>query len=60
MARILRSSLPDGLIHVTAHAVFGQFLFRNDADRLLFLELLAETIRRYRWDCHVCCLMGTT
>jgi putative transposase len=44
---------------VTTRGVFGRRVFVDDADRLFFLALLALVIRRYRWDCHAFCLMGT-
>jgi putative transposase len=58
VARLLRSSLPDGVYHVTARAAAGAFLFRDDDDRLLFLVLLLDTARRHGWDCHALCLLG--
>jgi putative transposase len=59
VARLLRSSLPDGVYHVTARAVAAALLFRDDDDRMLMLYLLLDTVRRYGWDCHALCLMGT-
>jgi REP element-mobilizing transposase RayT len=59
VARLLRSSLPDGIYHVTGRAVAGSFLFREDDDRLLFLLLLLRVARRHEWEVHALCLMGT-
>src|SRR5918992_5007804 len=59
MARSLRTTLPDGVFHVTTRAVHGELGFRDDADRVLFLRLLAVTVRRHRWRVHGYCLMGT-
>jgi REP element-mobilizing transposase RayT len=51
--------MPDGVFHVTTRGVFRRLVFVDDHDRLLFLRLLGLVIRRYRWDCHAFCLMGT-
>ena len=59
MARMLRSSLPDGYFHVYARAVADTALFRDDEDRRWFLALLARTSRRHGWDLHALCLMTT-
>jgi putative transposase len=39
--------------------VHGEQIFRDDADRLLFLRLLGESSRKQAWICHAFCLMGT-
>jgi putative transposase len=57
--RIRRSELPDGIFHVTTRGVFRRLAFADDADRLLFLALLAVVVERYEWECHAFCLMGT-
>ena len=57
--RRLRQDLPDGFFHVTARGVNGERIYRSDADRVLFLRLLAEAPRRNAWRCHAFCLMGT-
>ena len=59
MARQPRSELPDGYFHVTARAVAGGDLFRDDLDRTLFVELLTRAGIRFRWACHAYCLMTT-
>jgi putative transposase len=56
---MLRQDLPDGFFHVTTRGVNGEPIYRNDADRVLFLRLLAETARGNAWRCHAFCLMGT-
>ncbi len=58
MPRLLRTALPDGFFHVTARGVEQRTIFEDDDDRGVFLELLARTIERYRWECHAFCLMG--
>jgi putative transposase len=59
MPRALRRDIPDGVFHVTTRGVDREPIFRDDADRVLFLRLLAETVRRHSWRCHAFCLMGT-
>ena len=59
MARRSRSTLPDGVFHVTSRGVAGSSIFLDDVDRRRFNALLAETIARFRWLCHVHCQMGT-
>ena len=60
MARVLRSSLPDGYFHVFARRTAdGGPLFRDDEDRLTFLALAGTEGRRHGWECHAYCLMGT-
>lgn len=59
MPRPLRQDLPDGIYHVTARGVDRDAVFRDDADRVLFLRLLSETVDRHKWICHAFCLMGT-
>jgi REP element-mobilizing transposase RayT len=57
--RAPRRSLPDGIYHVTARGIDRDAVFRDDADRVLFLRLLGETVDRQGWICHAFCLMGT-
>jgi putative transposase len=59
MPRVLRSDLPDGIVHVTTRGVWKRLVYLDDEDRRTFLELLALVIRRHLWDCHAFCLMGT-
>jgi putative transposase len=59
VARPLRSALPDGIYHVSARAVHGAWLFRDDDDRRTFLGLLALVVERHAWRVHAFCLMGT-
>lgn len=59
MARILRSSLPDGYFHVYTRGVADTAIFWDDEDRRSFLALLIRTTRRHGWDLHALCLMTT-
>jgi putative transposase len=46
------------MFHVTARGVRRTDLFTDDVDRRLYLELLASTVARFRWQCLGYCLMG--
>src|SRR5262249_54104029 len=59
MARILRSSLPDGTFHVASPGIEDAPLFRDDVDRLGFLHLLAIAAREFGWSVRAYCLMDT-
>jgi REP element-mobilizing transposase RayT len=59
MARVLRSSLPDGYFHVFTRGVADTAIFRDDEDRRSFLALLIRTTRRHGWELHALCLMTT-
>ena len=57
MARVLRSSLPDGIFHVTARGVAGMPIFRDDEDRRSLLRMLALAVHVYEWRVYALCLM---
>ena len=59
MARRLRHALPDGVFHVTTRGVDRCAIYRDDADRLSFLRLLADCVNRFHWTVHAFCLMTT-
>ncbi|HXY80674.1 MAG TPA: transposase [Gaiellaceae bacterium] len=48
-----------GTFHVTAHAVWGNVLFRDSIDYLVLCAELAATIARSRWRCIAFCFLGT-
>ncbi len=50
---------PDAIYHVTFRAPALRQLFRDDADRDRYLELLAMEMRRRRWVLYSYCLLGT-
>ena len=57
--RLPRSRLPPhGIYHVTTRGVARTPIFRDDADRVLFLRLLEVAGRGTGWDVHALCLMG--
>jgi putative transposase len=60
MARVARSSLPDGIFHVYARGIAGSLpLFADDDDRRFFLALLARCVDAFRWRCHAFALLST-
>lgn len=58
MSRPLRLQVADGLYHVTARGNERRELYRDAVDRRRFLEILAETLERFRWCCLGYCLMS--
>jgi putative transposase len=57
MARPLRLEFAGAAYHLTARGNARTAIYRDDADRELFLRTLAGTIERRRWLCHAFCLM---
>ena len=58
MARPLRLEFAHGLYHVTSRGDGQKDIYRDDADRELFLVVLSETVDRCNWVIHAYCLMG--
>lgn len=58
MARPLRLEVEDGIYHLTARGNERAKIFRDDADRERFLEVLTNTHHRFGWRCLAYCLMG--
>jgi REP-associated tyrosine transposase len=58
MPRPLRSRYPPGYYHVYARGVNRCAIYRTRDDRLDFLRLLGDAVRRFRWTCWAFCLMG--
>jgi putative transposase len=57
MARIIRTSLPDGFFHVTARGVARSTIFRDETDYADFRNQLLRVARRFSWTIHAFCLM---
>ena len=57
MARQLRLEYPGAVWHVTSRGNNRQDIYVDDDDRLMFLGLLAEAVRRFRWIVHAYTLM---
>jgi REP element-mobilizing transposase RayT len=58
MSRPLRLELAGGLYHVTSRGDRREDIYRDDADRLAWLAILAETCERYHWQIHAWCQMS--
>jgi putative transposase len=59
MARPPRLQVPGGIYHITSHANAGRDLFAGDAERRVFLDILATVIPGRGWSCMAYCLMTT-
>jgi REP element-mobilizing transposase RayT len=57
MARPLRIEFPGAVYHVTSRGNERKAIFRDDQDRKILLDTLAEVTLRYNWLCHAYCLM---
>ncbi len=58
MSRPLRIEFAHGFYHVTSRGDGREAIFLEDGDRAVFLDVLAETRKRYNWVIHAYCLMG--
>jgi putative transposase len=58
MARPLRIEYDGALYHVTSRGNERKAVFKNDSDRTLFLDTLAQVSKRFHWICHAYCLMN--
>jgi putative transposase len=57
MPRPLRTTLEDGIFHVTARGVNKADIYLDVEDRRTFVALFAAAVRKYGWDMHTACLM---
>jgi REP element-mobilizing transposase RayT len=58
MARPLRLEFPGALYHVTSRGDRQEAIFHTDAEREIWLAVLAEVCARFNWDVHAFCQMG--
>ena len=58
MARPLRLEFAGALYHLTARGDARAEIYRDDTDRLLFLERLGREIAQQGWRCYAYCLMS--
>ena len=58
MSRPLRVLYPGALYHITARGNEKKEIFRSDADRSVFLAILAQAVERYRLILHAYVLMN--
>lgn len=59
MPRPPRPQIPGGLYHITSRSNHGRVVFGDDAEREVFLSVLAETVEKRRWSCRSYCLLST-
>jgi putative transposase len=59
VARVPRSSLPDGFFHVYCRGVAASVAFPSGDDRTEFFGLLRRCGRRYLWELHAACVLST-
>lgn len=57
MTRPLRIEFPGALYHVVTRGHRHESIYEDDADREIFLQVLAEAIERYNWRCYAYCQM---
>lgn len=57
MARPLRIEYPGAVYHVTSRGNEKKPVFKDEQDRLNFLNTLQHANKRYNWICHAYCLM---
>jgi len=58
MTRPLRIEFEGAVYHVTSRGNARADIYLSDADREMFLEVLAHVVDRFGWICHACCLMS--
>jgi len=58
MARPLRIEFPGAVYHATSRGNERSLVFRDERDRVAFLDVLARTVERWGWIVHAYCLMG--
>ena len=60
MARVPRTSLPDGYFHVFARGIAtAEPVFSDDEDRDTFVEIVWQTAGMHSWICHALCVMAS-
>jgi len=57
MARPLRREYAGAVYHITSRGNERKPVFKNDQDRINFLNTLQHVNKRYNWICHAYCLM---
>ncbi|MBI5102758.1 MAG: transposase [Nitrospirae bacterium] len=58
MARPLRIEYDGAVYHVTSRGNDRKAIYSSDEDRAAFLDILANTNKRFNWLCHAYCLMN--
>jgi REP element-mobilizing transposase RayT len=57
MARPLRIEYDGAFYHLTSRGNERKAIFKDDSDRQMFLDTLAQVTERFHWLCHAYCLM---
>jgi len=57
MSRPLRIEYPGAIYHLTSRGNARSDIYRTRQDRQAFLDILAQTCERHRWQCYAWCLM---
>lgn len=57
MTRPLRIEYPGAVYHVTSRGNEKKAVFKDDQDRINFLNTLQHVNKKYNWICHAYCLM---
>ena len=58
MSRPLRLEIAGGLYHLTSRGDRREDIYKDDADRLTWLEILAQSCERFNWQIHAWCQMS--
>jgi len=58
MARPARYEYPGGVYYIRARGRCAKEIFRDESDRVRFLNILSEAVFRFRWLCHSYCLLN--
>lgn len=58
MARPLRIEYDGALYHVTSRGNARKAIFKDNEDRVIFLDTLSKVNEKYNWLCHAYCLMN--
>lgn len=58
MARPLRIEYDGAVYHVTSRGNERKNIFKDDEDRMFFLDILKKANEKYNWLCHAYCLMN--
>ena len=59
MARPLRIQYPGAMYHIISRGIGRMTIFHNEKDWKKFTHFMERVIKKYNWNCHAYCLMGT-
>jgi REP element-mobilizing transposase RayT len=58
MSRPARYEYAGGVYYIRSRGKGIETIFREEGDRLSFLDILSETVSRFKWLCHSYCLLN--